>query len=89
MFDPLSVIDEESPAEPSTELGDSMQRADAATFWAFLVAAVLAQAGLFAASLGLMFAGFRGQWALGGLLFAGGSVALGLAVGVTWWHRRR
>jgi hypothetical protein len=89
MFDPLSVIEEESPAEPSTDLGDSMQRADAATFWAFLAAALLAQAGLFAVSIGLMFGGFRGQWMLGGPLVGGGLVALALTVGIVRWHRRR
>jgi hypothetical protein len=89
MLDPFSVMEEESPAEPSTDLGESMQRADGGTFWGFLAAAILAQAGLFATSLGLMFAGFRGQWRLGGVLVAGGVVALGATVGIVWWHRTR
>lgn len=89
MFDPFSVIETEAVTEPPEGLEDSIQRADAATFWGFLAAAGLAQAGLFAASLGLMLAGFRGQGTLGGVLVGGGVVALALAGGIVRWHRRR
>ncbi|AQL44055.1 hypothetical protein BV210_15695 [Halorientalis sp. IM1011] len=89
MFDPFGVIEEEDFTEPPEGLEDSISRADAATFWGFIAAALLAQAGLFAASLGLMYGGFRGQWTLGVPLVAGGLVAMGLATGIVIWHRRR
>ncbi|RXK51339.1 DUF7322 domain-containing protein [Halorientalis pallida] len=89
MFDPFSVVETEEVAEPPEGLSESIQRADAATFWGFLAAVGLAQAGLFAASLGLMLGGFRGQWTLGGLLVGGGLVAMALAGGIVRWHRRR
>lgn len=88
MLDPLSEIHDEAVA-PEPDLDASIRRADAATFWGFLAAAVLAQAGLFAASLGLMLAGFRGQWALGGLLVGLGLLGVGTAVGIARWHRHR
>lgn len=89
MFDPFGVIEDEEFTEPPEGVQDSIQHADAATFWGFLAAAILAQAGLFAVSIGLMFGGFRGQWTLGGLLVGGGLVALALTVGIVRWHRRR
>ena len=89
MLDPFSVIETEERTEPAEWSADSIQRADAATFWGFLAAAGLTQVGLFAASLGLMFAGFRGQWTLGGCLVGGGFAALSVAGGIVRWYRRR
>lgn len=49
------------------------------TLLAFIVVAVLVHGGLFAAALGAMLVGFRGQWTIGGALTVGGVAALGLA----------
>jgi len=87
VLDPFSIIEEES--ERPGEFQGTIQRADGATFWAFLAAVVLAQVGLFAASLGLMLVYFQGQSAIGGSLFVGGVIALALTVGIYWWHRTR
>ena len=88
MLDPFSVMEAETEELPD-DFGDSIQRLDAATFWGFLAAAILAQAGLFAASIGLMFGGFRGQWGIGVPLVGGGVLAMALAGAIVWWHRRR
>ncbi|WP_336002781.1 DUF7322 domain-containing protein [Halorientalis halophila] len=88
LIDPFSVMREDDDFDPE-DVQVSMERADAATFWGFLVAALLAQAGLFALSLGLMFGGFRGEWGIGVPLVAGGLVALGLTVAIVVWHGRR
>jgi hypothetical protein len=85
VFDPDSLL--ETDIEPPGVLSESMRTAPEATLWAFLIAAVFAQAGLFGVSLGLMLAGFRGQWAVGGVLAAAGGVALLVAVAVERWHR--
>ena len=87
-LDPFSVVEEEDP-EFTGEFQETMQRADGGTFWAFLAAALLAQVGLFATSLGLMLWWFRGQVALGGGLVVGGLVALVLTVAIYLWHRAR
>lgn len=50
------------------------------TLLAFMIVAVLVHGGLFAAALGAMLVGFRGQWTVGGALTVGGVTALGLAV---------
>lgn len=75
MIDPLSLLDEEF--DPSGEFQGSVTELPRKVFWAFLGAALLGQVGLFAASLGLMLAGFRGQLVIGGALFVGGVLALG------------
>jgi hypothetical protein len=85
VLDPGSLIDagNESPAE----IQGSIQEASRETLWGFVVAALFAHAGLFAASLGLMLGYFRDQWALGGTLFAFGLVALAITVGIYRWHK--
>lgn len=75
MLDPLSLLDEEF--DRSGEFQASITELPRETFWAFLGAVLLGQVGLFAASLGLMLAGFRGQLVIGGALFVGGVLALG------------
>jgi hypothetical protein len=75
VFDPLSLLDEEF--DRSGEFQASVEELPREVFWAFLGAVLLAQVGLFAASLGLMLVGFRGQLAVGGALFVGGILALG------------
>ena len=63
------------PTDPTAE--DVDVEVDGETFRAFWSAVVLANLGLFDASLGLMLAYFRGQALLGGALFVAGVVALG------------
>ena len=75
MLDPLSLLDEEF--DRSGAFQASIEELPREVFWAFLGAVLLGQVGLFAASLGLMLAGFRGQLLVGGALFAGGVLALG------------
>lgn len=87
MLDPFSVIEED--AETPDFDTETIQRGDSETFWAFLAAVILAQVGLFAASLGAMLYWFRGQETLGGALAVGGLVALAITVAITVWHRRR
>ena len=53
----------------------------------FVLVAVLVQVGLFAASLGVMLAWFRGQRAVGGALVVGGAVALVVSLAV--YRRQR
>ncbi|WP_338738540.1 DUF7322 domain-containing protein [Haloplanus salilacus] len=85
MFDPDSLLEEET--EPTGDLSESIRTLPAATLWAFVLTAAFAQAGLFGVSLGLMLVGFRGQWAIGGLLAAAGTVALLAAIAVREWQR--
>ncbi|MFB6121321.1 MAG: hypothetical protein ABEJ68_09420 [Halobacteriaceae archaeon] len=74
MFD--DIFDEdETPA-----FEGSLTDVPKTTLRAFLAIVVLSQVGLFAVSLGVMLAGFRGQVNLGGALVAAGAVALTVAV---------
>ena len=57
------------------------------TLVAFVTVAILVHGGLFAASLGAMLVGFRGQWTVGGGLLVGGVGALALAVVRYRWFR--
>jgi hypothetical protein len=75
--------------DAGAELAEGVGALSKWTFRAWVVAFLLAQAGLFAASLGLLLAWFRGQLLLGGGLFVGGSVALLLTAGIVRWHRRQ
>lgn len=86
MLDPFSVLAEEHEELPD-DFDESIQSLSASTFWSFIAALLLSQAGLLATSLGLMLVGFRGQWAIGGTLTLGGLLALGLAVLVYRWQR--
>ena len=54
-----------------------------------MASALLAQVGLFAASLGVMLMTFRDQWTLGGGLFVGGVLALAVTAGIYVWHERQ
>lgn len=87
MLDPGSLLDDDP--EPTGELSESILALPAATLWAFVLAAFLAQAGLFGVSLGLMLVGFRGWWTVGGALAVVGTVALLGAVAIQRWHRTR
>ena len=87
VLDPFSLVDE--PTGQTKELEGSIQKISGTTLWSFILAVFLAQAGLFAASLGLMLVGFRDQWTVGGVLFAGGLLALVITVGIHRWHRGR
>ena len=89
LLDPLSMLEEEEDPDFSAEFQETIERADSGTLWAFIAAVLLAQAGLFAVSLGAMLIWFRNQWTLGGGLVGGGGVALALTVGIYWWHRTR
>ncbi|WP_299333196.1 DUF7322 domain-containing protein [Haloplanus sp.] len=86
MLDPDSLLDD---PEPTGELSESILALPAATLWAFVLAALLTQAGLLGASLGLMLVGFRGRWTVGGALIVVGTVALLGAVAIQRWHRTR
>ena len=88
LLDPFSLPEEEDP-EFSPEFQETIERADSGILWAFIAAVLLAQAGLFAVSLGAMLIWFRNQWALGGGLVGGGAVALGLRGVIYWWQRTR
>lgn len=70
-------------------LGRALRSISPATLRAFVLLAILIQAGLFAGSLGLMLGTFRGQWALGGALAGGGLLAFALAALVYRRHRNR
>lgn len=73
-FDPDSLGPSvDTPSTDVPELDDDVDEELFRTFWATVV---MANVGLFAASLGLMFAVFRGQHRLGGLVFAIGVLAL-------------
>jgi hypothetical protein len=85
VIDPFSLLDEEF--DPSEEFQGAVTELPREVFWAFLGAVLLAQVGLFAASLGLMLAGFRGQLVVGGTLFVGGVLALGGTFAIYYWVR--
>lgn len=51
MLDPLSLLDEET--EPTGVLQESIREVPRETVWTFVLAVLLAQAGLFGVSLGL------------------------------------
>lgn len=76
-LDPGSLLEE---GETDDDIGATLRTAPRDVLRAFVGAALLAQAGLFAVSLGLLLAYFRGQTALGGALVAVGVVALALTV---------
>lgn len=84
MLDPFSLLEEETG--PTEDLQESIQEIPRKTVWAFILAVLLAQAGLLAVSVGLMLVGFRGQWTVGGMLFSGGIFALIATVVVHRWH---
>lgn len=84
-FDPFSPEDDGSDFGP--EFQKSVEKMPAGTFWAFVLAALLGHAGLFAGSLGLLLIAFRSQWVLGGGLLAGGLLALVLTVLIYRRHR--
>lgn len=87
MLDPFSLVAAEE--ERTGDLDIDVEALGSRTFTAFVAALLLAQVGLFAASLGLMLGYFRGQWTLGGALFLGGVAALVVTVGIVRWHRRQ
>lgn len=73
-FDPDSLGPSvDTPSTGAPELDDDVDEELFRTFWATVV---MANVGLFAASLGLMFAVFREQYRLGGLVFGIGALAL-------------
>jgi hypothetical protein len=87
MLDPFSLVAAEE--ERTGDLDVDVEALGSRTFTAFVAALLLAQVGLFAASLGLMLGHFRGQWTLGGALFLGGAAALLVTVAIVRWHRRQ
>ena len=68
--------------EADRDLREGLANVSPETLRRFVVVAVLVQAGLFAASLGVMLAWFRGQRAVGGALVVGGAAALAISVAV-------
>jgi hypothetical protein len=72
-FDPRSL----GPDVPEAPTLDDDTEADEGTVRAFWSAVILANAGLFAVSIGPMLAYFQGQTTLGAALFVVGAVALG------------
>ena len=86
MLDPFSLLTEDDPSSDlsSKAIGDVPR----GTFWSFVGALLLAQIGLAAASLGLLYGFVLGRWTLGGALFVAGVVAMAGAVGIYWWHGR-
>lgn len=87
-MDPFSVVAEEDDTA-GEDLADGVGSLSSATFRAFVAGLLLAQAGLFAASLGLLLVWFRGQSFLGGALAVGGAAALLATVWIVRWHGRR
>jgi hypothetical protein len=87
-LDPLSLVAEEEDSS-SVDLTSGVRTMSGETFYAFVGALLLAQAGLFATSLGLLLGWFRGQWTLGGGLVAGGVIALVATAAIVLWHGRR
>lgn len=85
MLDPFSLLEEDE--EVSQEFQADVQKMPAPTFWGFISALILAQVGIAAVSLGLLYAGILGQWTLGGVLFAVGVVALVATVIIYRWHK--
>lgn len=85
VFDPFSLLDEGS--ESTGDLQESIQTIPRRTLWAFILAVLFAQAGLFAVSLGLMLIGFRNQWTVGSALVSVGALALVITVVIYRWHQ--
>lgn len=84
-LDPGSILEE---GETDDDVGAIIGSAPKATLRAFVGAALLAQVGLFALSLGVLLAYFRGQSVLGGGLVVGGVVALVATLAVVRRQRR-
>jgi hypothetical protein len=72
-FDPTS-LGPNVPKAPTLDEGTEVDEGTARAFWS---AVILANAGLFAVSIGPMLAYFQGQTTLGAALFVVGAVALG------------
>jgi hypothetical protein len=85
VLDPFSLLTEDEPSSDlsSETIGDVPRGA----FWSFVAALLLAQVGLAAASIGLLYGLVLGRWPLGGVLIVVGVVAMGAAVGIYWRHR--
>ena len=86
LFDPFEEDDDEAA---DRDLQRSIGKISPATLREFVLLAVLVQVGLFAASLGLMLAAFRGQTLFGGALVGIGALALAFAAAVYLRRRRR
>ena len=84
----LSLLVFPGPDDPEADrdLERGLRGASPATLRAFVLLAVLVQAGLFALALGGLLVAFRGQRLLGGALAVGGALALVLSVVL---YRRR
>jgi hypothetical protein len=88
-MDPFSMVAaEEEQDHAGADLAEGVGSLDDGTFRDFIVALLLAQGGLFAASLGLMLWHFRGQGLLGGGLLAAGAVALVVTVVIVVRYER-
>ncbi|MFC4549270.1 MULTISPECIES: DUF7322 domain-containing protein [Halorussus] len=85
-FDPFDEDDDEAA---DRDLRRSIGKISPVTLREFVLLAVLIQVGLFAASLGLMLAAFRGQDVFGGALVGIGALALALAAAVYLRRRAR
>jgi len=78
--------DDDDDAAAYRNLREGLEEISPETLKAFVLLAVVVQAGLFAASLGVMLVWFRGQRVLGGVLAVSGLLALAFTVVV---YRRR
>ncbi|AXR77168.1 DUF7322 domain-containing protein [Natrarchaeobaculum sulfurireducens] len=74
--DPFADGRTDTGSDGADDIEKTLGEIPRATLLAFIVVGVLVHAGLFAAALGLMLVGFRGQWLIGGGLAAGGFLAL-------------
>ena len=81
----MTPFPEDDDRGANEDVGRALRTIPPETLRAFVLLAILIQAGLFAGSLGLMLGAFRGQWRLGGALAGGGLLAFALAALV---HRR-
>ncbi|WP_049912435.1 DUF7322 domain-containing protein [Natrialba hulunbeirensis] len=68
--------------EADDDIAGTFESIDRSTLLAFVTVGVLVHGGIFAASLGAMLVGFRGQWVVGGTLAVAGVAALILSVGI-------
>ncbi|OIB56063.1 DUF7322 domain-containing protein [Natrialba sp. SSL1] len=68
--------------EADEDIASTFESIDRSTLLAFVTVGVLVHGGIFAASLGAMLVGFRGQWVVGGSLAVAGVAALVLSVGI-------
>lgn len=86
MLDPGSLLEED---HAGSDVGRVIREVPQATLRAFVGAVLLAQVGLFAVSLGVLLASFRGQTTLGAALVAVGVASLVATAVIVRRQRRR